>query len=382
MKALCPERGGNQEIYLPHRTAYAMIQTTVVLKEAQSLEEYEIDLRDYLRVIWEKKWLIAGVFVVAVVLAALVSFRLPNEYEARALLKLRLIPAVDGLRLKLPSLQQVAAIAQSDELLLQAAQELQPRYPEFQRATPLEVEEWLKRNLKASVIEKTDLLEVRLPGDLAPERLREILSLVIALTESKLQSDLQSDIELELTRISTITKAVQEQLDAVNTQLQNEIAQRKEILEAQRSELLQRMDEIRQNPQFLRLAAGEQNATLQGIILKRQFEVLNARARDIETELQKLDSRGRELFPELHSRLQSLENEHTELQLLEGKVQQVFAKNTEIIDVVSAPFVPEQPVGPRRTLNVLIAGVLGLFGGTLLAFFVSYLKAPGSSKKQ
>ncbi len=340
------------------------------------MDEYEIDLRDYLRVMWEKKWLILGVFVVTVVLAALLSFRLPDEYEARALLRLRPIPSVDGLNLKPPSLHQIAAIVQSDELLLQAAQEIQPRFPEFQRETPLQVEHWLKRTLKASVIEKTDLLEVRLPGDLAPERLREALQLIITLAESKLQNDLQDNITQELTRLSTTEKAVQEQLDAVNAQLQSEIAQRKQILENQRAELLARMDEIRKNPQFLRLAAGEQNATLQGIMLKREFEVLNARVQSLESELQKLDSRGRELFPELHSRLQSLENERTQLQLLEGKAQQLFAKTPQTLDVVSAPFVPEQPVGPRRTLNVLIAGVLGLFGGTLLAFFVNYLRQP------
>jgi len=343
------------------------------------VEEYEIDLRDYLRVIWERKWLIIGVFVVAVVLAALVSFRLPDEYEARALLKLRPLPTVDGLALKLPALQSVAAIVQSDELLFQVAQELQARYPEFQKETPTQVHQWLKRNLKASVIKDTDLLEVRLSGDLEPEKLREALSVIISLAESKLRSDLQANIDLELARLSTIEKAVQEQLDAVNAQLQSEIARRKEILEAQRAELLARMDEIRKNPQFLRLAAGEQNATLQGIMLKREFEVLNARAQSLESELQKLDSRGRELFPELHSRLTNLENERTDLKLLADKVQQVFAKTPETIDVVSAPFAPEQPVGPRRTLNVLIAGVLGLFGGTLLAFFVNYLGQPKST---
>jgi uncharacterized protein involved in exopolysaccharide biosynthesis len=345
------------------------------------LEEYEIDLRDYLKIIWEKKWLILGVFVVAVALAALVSFRLPDEYEARALLKLRPLPNV-GVNITLPSLQQIAAIVQSDELLLQAAHELQPRYPEFQRDTPMQVEQWLKRNLKASVIEKTDLLEVRLPADLEPDKLREVLSVIISLAESKLHSDLQANINRELTRLSTMIQVVQAQLDKVKDQLQNEIVRRKEILTAQRSELLARMDEIRQNPQFLRLAAGEQNATLQGIMLKREFEALTERLKNIETELQKLDSRGRELFPELHSRLQSLENERTELQLLESKVQHVFAKIPETIDVVSAPFVPEQPVGPRRALNVLIAGFLGLFGGTLLAFFVNYLRQPEQKSQQ
>jgi len=340
------------------------------------VEEYEVDLRDYLRVIWEGKWVIAGVFVVAVVLAALVSFRLPDEYEARTLLKLRPLPTVDGLALKLPSLQSVAAIVQSDELLFQVAQEFQARYPEFQKETPMQVHQWLKRNLKASVIKDTDLLEVRLPGDLEPEKLREALSVIISLAESKLRSDLQANIDLELARLSTTKKAVQEQLDAMNAQLQSEIARRKEILEAQRAELLARMDEIRKNPQFLRLAAGEQNATLQGIMLKREFEALNERVKNLESELQQLDSRGRELFPEFHSRLTNLENERTNLELLAGKAQQVLAKTPETIDVVSAPFAPEQPVGPRRTMNILIAGVLGLFGGTLLAFFVNYLRQP------
>ena len=33
------------------------------------------------------------------------------------------------------------------------------------------------------------------------------------------------------------------------------------------------------------------------------------------------------------------------------------------------------PVGPPRKLNVAIAGVLGLFVGILLAFFVHYLQS-------
>jgi uncharacterized protein involved in exopolysaccharide biosynthesis len=94
-------------------------------------------------------------------------------------------------------------------------------------------------------------------------------------------------------------------------------------------------------------------------MLKREFEALNELVKNLESELQRLDSRGRELFPEFHSRLTNLENERTDLKLLADKVQQVFAKTPETIDVVSAPFAPEQPVGPRRTLNVLIAGVLG-----------------------
>jgi UDP-N-acetyl-D-mannosaminuronate dehydrogenase len=142
-----------------------------------------------------------------------------------------------------------------EPLALDRADVLHVCYP-YQKETPTQVHQWLRHNLKASVIKDIDLLEVRLPGDLEPEKLREALSVIISLAESKLRSGLQANIDLELARLSTIEKAVQEQLDAVNAQLQSEIARRKGILEAQRAELLARTDEIRKKPAILAVSRG------------------------------------------------------------------------------------------------------------------------------
>jgi len=135
-------------------------------------------------------------------------FRLPDEYEARALLKLRPTPTmVNELTLKLPSLQSVVAIVKYDELLLQVAKELQPCYPKFQKSTPIWIVQWLKCNLKASVIEDMELLEVRLPSDLPPDRLRDALDLIITLTKLKLASDLKGNhIDLEPMHLNTSGK--------------------------------------------------------------------------------------------------------------------------------------------------------------------------------
>ena len=43
--------------------------------------EYEVDLRDYIKVIWDQKWLIAAAFVVAVVLAGVYSVTQPSIYS-------------------------------------------------------------------------------------------------------------------------------------------------------------------------------------------------------------------------------------------------------------------------------------------------------------
>lgn len=49
-------------------------------------EEDEIDLLEYWRVIWKRKWLIVSVSLLAAVIAAGVSLQMPNIYKAEVLL--------------------------------------------------------------------------------------------------------------------------------------------------------------------------------------------------------------------------------------------------------------------------------------------------------
>ncbi len=43
-------------------------------------DEYEVDLMDYLRVMWNWKWVIVGCFIVAIAVAAIVSYTKPDQY--------------------------------------------------------------------------------------------------------------------------------------------------------------------------------------------------------------------------------------------------------------------------------------------------------------
>ncbi|MEA3239099.1 MAG: Wzz/FepE/Etk N-terminal domain-containing protein, partial [Candidatus Bipolaricaulota bacterium] len=64
------------------------------------MDEYEVDLIDYLRVMWKGKWIILGVFVAAVAVALIISLRTPNQYEAQAVVRLNPLPGIAGVELE------------------------------------------------------------------------------------------------------------------------------------------------------------------------------------------------------------------------------------------------------------------------------------------
>ncbi|MFQ6033550.1 MAG: hypothetical protein ACE5KR_01680 [Candidatus Bipolaricaulia bacterium] len=49
---------------------------------------------------------------------------------------------------------------------------------------------------------------------------------------------------------------------------------------------------------------------------------------------------------------------------------------------ISPPYASAIPIGPNRKMNVAVAGVLGLFVGILLAFFVHYMEGGGEVEEK
>ncbi|MEM3486394.1 MAG: Wzz/FepE/Etk N-terminal domain-containing protein, partial [Candidatus Methanomethyliaceae archaeon] len=90
------------------------------------MEEYEVDLRDYFRVIWRKKWIILATFLVALIVAVLASWGTPSRYEAQALYQLRGITTASGVAFIPPSTEAAAAMLGSRELLEKAGEGLIP----------------------------------------------------------------------------------------------------------------------------------------------------------------------------------------------------------------------------------------------------------------
>jgi uncharacterized protein involved in exopolysaccharide biosynthesis len=49
--------------------------------------------------------------------------------------------------------------------------------------------------------------------------------------------------------------------------------------------------------------------------------------------------------------------------------------NSSNFEIVNYPSIPQAPIKPNRKLNLVIAGVLGLFVGIFMAFFAEYWQA-------
>ncbi|MBU1486477.1 hypothetical protein KKH56_00250 [bacterium] len=58
------------------------------------MEEKEIDLRDYLRVICQRKKMIGSIFILAVLVSGIISLLLPKTYSAEALVKIGKVTSI------------------------------------------------------------------------------------------------------------------------------------------------------------------------------------------------------------------------------------------------------------------------------------------------
>jgi len=339
------------------------------------MEEYEVDLRDYFRVIWRKKWIILGVFLAAVVAALLLSFRMPSQYEAEALVQLNNLPQIAKIEVQAPTPQMALVVLKSRDLLARTVEEAKLAEEEpFQGLSREQLVEWLKDHLKASIPAKTSLVEVKLSGALNPQFLQRILKAHLQVLGERLKEDVANDAKREIARVASEEEVLEGQQDGLIKEIKGKIVERKAILGKQRSGLLQQLSTIEQDKGKLGLQVGEQNATLEGIILREQFIALNSRLQQVEGELDDLELKGREEFPELNSRIQALDREIGDLQVAAEKAKRLLDPGWEPLDIISQPSVPLAPIGPNRKMNVAVAGVLGLFVGILLAFFIHYME--------
>lgn len=62
-----------------------------------------------------------------------------------------------------------------------------------------------------------------------------------------------------------------------------------------------------------------------------------------------------------------------EVELLQA--EQLYSKlNNGCIEIASQPLIPDKPVSPKIFRNIIVAGMLGLFFGVCLAFFLEYIE--------
>ncbi len=257
------------------------------------MDDYEVDLIDYLRVMWWGKWIIIACFVLAVGVSAAIVLMQPNEYRGM-------------ITYRISQFSQVFGVSALDGQQISNA--IEGTRPSFLNA---------HLSLQAKV--EDDQIKVTLTGSVPRTALSDSLTLLTPFVKGQLQA-------LEADAVSQATGNMQ----AVISQL-----------DRQKELLTQQMDEITphspDNPLFAALAQ---------------------KVADLEA---------------------ALAEQQAHLEIL---------SNTSINNLLSVKTLGTSStvkIGPNRKMSVAVAGVLGLFIGVLLAFFVHYLintRSKEASRKQ
>jgi len=101
-------------------------------------------------------------------------------------------------------------------------------------------------------------------------------------------------------------------------------------------------------------------------------ETLKSDMRDYESQIKSLVDQKDSRRKSLNGQIMALESQKT--YILEEIKNLEFKKNyVQNIQVLQPPKSSLSPVKPKKKLNVLLAGVVGLFLTVFLAFFIEYI---------
>ncbi|TYP52424.1 GumC family protein [Thermosediminibacter litoriperuensis] len=258
---------------------------------------------------------------------------------------------------------------------------------------------------KTAVFLKNQMLEEQKNLDQATEELKNFMAQPQSVTE--LQQDIEAKLQLltefktELLKLEVREKAVRSSLESIKDRLASE----PRYLEVKKS--------IIEDPAMMGIATGKTgpSSDLTGLTLKSQeinqtYDVLSQKAAELEAELAGIVSQKTAILNSIkktQAELESLQADFAEKQTEYNRLQQQYnialeTYNTFLqkyqearittsskigdanIMIVSPALVPENPVAPKKMLNIALAAVLGVMIGIFTAFFADYWKKSGMTE--
>jgi len=425
------------------------------------MEEYEISLGDYIRILWKEKWIVIIAFVLAIVLALVVSSATPRQYQVQTAL-LILPPLYQDIGGQLTgtvlSPESYKRLALANDLLEKTLRLANPKSSSF---TP----DKLQKQMKVEV-EQTTAKEF--PGQF-PLYLRVIFTgsdreSLVQIAEAWAKAFVEQNTELFMTRtaqsldyVSQTMAEVERELRAKQEELKVFLQENPEMViqaegDALRAKYLDYLKSLADAEKQLAAAQAKVNALAESLAKEPEFfvvvrspsdeaiwqflgtrpdtralagftgltlsdQVLNTTYVDLRrelalaqaelTSLQASVSYYQEALARISEELAEKQAKLLEIQVKRGQLEQEIsvlkdtynrvakslqeakiarAETAEPIRIVERPVFPTVPIGPSRTLNVAVAGVLGLFVGILLAFVVHYFReekpTPAEEKRE
>lgn len=368
--------------------------------------EDEIDLREYISILWKWRALIVSVTLLSVLTAGLLSFFvLKPVYEAST----QIVASTDSVSNE---------VIKSPYFLAKVAEELdlpkEEAYTPFGLAKSISVQAGKSANLTVIKIEDQD-----------PDRASDIVNTVARLYTDFVKEKSSESVTTTLAVLNQQRETAQENLDKAQKELdqirqasrieimRNEVTRLSEELNQWRAVLSTgdvRQEELRIGIDELEKLLASTPETIPGPpdyagrvtqIPNQTYQQFQTALAEKQIEFKELDVRltqARSKVPVLETQYNSTYEKYLEadrsIRELENQVNslnsrimaldaKIVATSTSIPEaVVATPaLAPAEPVKPRKMLNMAVSAVLGGFVSILIVFFIEYWRSPRQSSQ-
>lgn len=262
-------------------------------------DEYEIDLREYILLVWKHKFFIVGLMILAVLLSFLFStFIMAPSYETKAKIQLS---NFEGLYSEPNTAVQLLT---STGLMREVMKDLETEM------SAAKLNSYINNNLSVSQIGETSIISISVQNNEA-ELTLEIAERLINKFKNDSNDYFQAKIESEREFISDLKGELAE--------INNNIENNKGLIEESRE-------------------AGDYENT--SLLIQENTSLQNSR-KELRMLIEERESELLSFYP---------------------------------LEVLDAPYLPEDPVSPNVKLNVAIAAVLALMLAVFIIFFREFMK--------
>lgn len=287
------------------------------------MNENEVDLKDYLRVIAKRKWVVISVFLAAVIASGVVSFLLPPVYEVNSTLQIGRLNIGKEEEKSIESINTVCEALKGRVVLAKTMERLK-------LDTTLQE---LKGKIKVEPIKGTELIRITVKEN-DPQKAAQIANAIPGMLIEDHQAKLQKYKDFN--------------------------SERKKVLEGYISEDGECLKHIKQEIEAL----NKKIESLGSVADEAKLRELKAYLSNLEV----VEARRERVYEGLRAYRREI-----------AKVERGEAFGIEPTELFIPARVPYSPIGPKKRLNVTVAAMLGLLGGLGLAFVVEYFEKEKSA---
>jgi LPS O-antigen subunit length determinant protein (WzzB/FepE family) len=329
--------------------------------------EDEVNLIDYLNIIWKRKWLIIIPTFFCAIIAGVYSFLLPPVWEVDAIIQPgKYIIQTEG-NIYTEGVYKEIVIADPNQI---ARQINEGSYTNIIVAElNLDIREFPK--LKAENLKNTNLVKIS-----ARENDMEKAKLILLSLFNHLKRELDKKVDIEVKGIDSQIKS--KEIEKIKTEEEIKTNKNKlDIIKQRKKEIEKELNDIRKRIEALekeqRLSLKKENRSDSESLAMLLYSNEIQQSLEYHNTLNELLSRKKIEEEDINleikykdETIKQLENEVGNLNKRKGRI--------DYTQLIKEPTSSLNPVSPKKKLNVMIAGIIGLMIFTMLAFFLEYLE--------